>query len=242
MSPPCKQQPPTEMRGLLPCVLCRDRERHCNHLQGRNSRQVPVAPLRCDSGDGAPLRRPGYISPPPSTEIPNRPGGRSVFAGFAKALASPKNLAMQDHVTYSDSVDLEDKVDEAATAIIPSLEFIFENLDKLEKMQRSRQRALSRRVKADGGKAESEVPPPPTAACQDSGLDYITDHNGFAIGPKHKRVNFEDHLAYCNVCRMKDDCLDRATWDRTKIGIWGGLMPSERMRAWRTTARSVAKK
>jgi hypothetical protein len=126
-------------------------------------------------------------------------------------------------VRYSDSMDLEAKVDAAATSLIPLLEEIIDILDRAtdEGWILSGHYRKVIRVKPE---------PPMRPPCETADVDFLLDDLGHPIGVKHRRANFIDRLALCDSCHMTKQCLERAEWEHTPFGIWGGLMPAERMR------------
>jgi len=67
------------------------------------------------------------------------------------------------------------------------------------------------------------------ALCVDSGLDFITNEQGEAIGGKSKRDKFRGQLALCESCGFTEPCLQIALRENWTTGIWGGTMPRDRV-------------
>ncbi len=65
--------------------------------------------------------------------------------------------------------------------------------------------------------------------CVDSGLDFITNETGQAIGPKTKPRLYHRQLALCDSCGFTEPCLRMALDENRTTGIWGGTMPRDRV-------------
>ncbi len=103
----------------------------------------------------------------------------------------------------------EDEIDAAATNLRANLEHM---LGVVEAYQ-------------VGMEAYSGTPRP---LCVDSGLDFISNPGGFAIGAKTKPNRFRRQLALCESCQLTDECLRIALREGNTEGIWGGTMPRDR--------------
>lgn len=100
-------------------------------------------------------------------------------------------------------------MDDMATALADRLNRL---LDRIEKLP------FDEPEKTDG------------PACRGTGLDFITDSqtgfpltSGLSRDPQ-VRARFAPHIALCDVCGFRAECLERAE----RIGIWGGTFPHER--------------
>ena len=74
-----------------------------------------------------------------------------------------------------------------------------------------------------------EVERVPRPLCVDSGLDFITNERGEAIGGKTKRDKYRSQLALCDSCGPREACLQMALTEHRTTGIWGGTMPRDRV-------------
>ncbi len=106
----------------------------------------------------------------------------------------------------------EDEIDAAATKLRANLEHMLGAFDVVE--------AYQVRLEVHGGT--------PRPLCVDSGLDFISNPGGFAIGAKTKPNRFRRQLALCESCQLTDECLRIALREGNTEGIWGGTMPRDR--------------
>lgn len=104
---------------------------------------------------------------------------------------------------------------------------VFENIDTAAFRLRDRLEHMLAVVEAYETKWEVERVPRPL--CVDSGLDFITNTRGEAIGGKTKRTNYRSQLALCESCGFTEACLQMALAENRTIGIWGGTMPRDRV-------------
>jgi hypothetical protein len=50
-------------------------------------------------------------------------------------------------------------------------------------------------------------------------------------------VHYDEAKSYCDVCPLKDECLDHALREKERYGMWGGTTPIERRRVERRERR-----
>lgn len=81
------------------------------------------------------------------------------------------------------------------------------------------------------GEGQGKAPSPSKVPiCTVSSLDWLSHANGDPISRRQKNHSeFSEQIRLCGMCGHQNKCLETATDTNAEYGIWGGLLPRERM-------------